>query len=269
VEITILPKQTEAGNPDFRIWDGKNHITGYIEAKDPNITNLDRIEDSEQLIRYITTFPNVILTNFYEFRLYRNGEKLKTVTIARPVIAQKIKVAPPVENVDEFYDLLDTYFSFSLPQVRNAKELARELAKRTRFLRDEVITIEIAQEEKKGQQSLLGFYEAFKNFLIGTLDTNTFADLYSQTLTYGLFAARTRANGEFNRELAFKYIPNTIGILRDIFRYISLEDPPIQLQTIVDDISEVLNVTDVNKILQDFYFQGKGEDPIVHFMKLF
>ena len=46
--------------------------------------------------------------------------------------------------------------------------------------------------------------------LIGTLDTNTFADLYSQTLTYGLFAARTRANGEFNRELAFKYIPNTI-----------------------------------------------------------
>ena len=269
VEITILPKQTEAGNPDFRIWDGKNHITGYIEAKDPSITNLDRIEDSEQLIRYITTFPNVILTNFYEFRLYRNGEKLKTVTIARPVIAQKIKVAPPVENVDEFYDLLDTYFSFSLPQVRNAKELARELAKRTRFLRDEVITIEIAQEEKKGQQSLLGFYEAFKNFLIGTLDTNTFADLYSQTLTYGLFAARTRANGEFNRELAFKYIPNTIGILRDIFRYISLEDPPIQLQTIVDDISEVLNVTDVNKILQDFYFQGKGEDPIVHFYETF
>jgi len=101
------------------------------------------------------------------------------------------------------------------------------------------------------------------------LTTNTFADLYSQTLTYGLFAARTRANGEFNRELAFKYIPNTIGILRDIFRYISLEDPPIQLQTIVDDISEVLNVTDVNKILQDFYFQGKGEDPIVHFYETF
>ena len=34
VDVTILPKKTEAGNPDFRIWDGKNHITGYIEAKD-------------------------------------------------------------------------------------------------------------------------------------------------------------------------------------------------------------------------------------------
>jgi hypothetical protein len=30
---TILPKKTEAGNPDFRVWDGKQHITGYIEAK--------------------------------------------------------------------------------------------------------------------------------------------------------------------------------------------------------------------------------------------
>ena len=43
VEVTILPKKTEAGNPDFRIWDGSHHITGYIEAKDPSVTNLDRV----------------------------------------------------------------------------------------------------------------------------------------------------------------------------------------------------------------------------------
>ena len=69
IDITTLPKRTEAGNPDFRIWDGKNHITGYLEAKDPSHTNLDMIETSEQLKRYCSTFPNVILTNFYEFRL--------------------------------------------------------------------------------------------------------------------------------------------------------------------------------------------------------
>src|SRR3989338_10680021 len=33
VNITTLPKKTDAGNPDFRIWDGKQHIVGYIEAK--------------------------------------------------------------------------------------------------------------------------------------------------------------------------------------------------------------------------------------------
>jgi len=44
--ITSLPKKTEAGNPDFRVWDGKQHIVGYIEAKDPKI-NLDTVETSE------------------------------------------------------------------------------------------------------------------------------------------------------------------------------------------------------------------------------
>ena len=72
IYITTLPKKTEAGNPDFRIWDGKQHITGYIEAKDPSVENLDRIEDTAQLKRYLHTFPNLILTNFLEFRLYRN-----------------------------------------------------------------------------------------------------------------------------------------------------------------------------------------------------
>ena len=269
IDITILPKKTEAGNPDFRVWDGSNHITGYIEAKDPSVTNLDRIENSEQLKRYRHTFPNVILTNFYEFRLYRDGELLKKALVGRPVNAKELKTAPPVENEAGFYDLFNTFFSFSLPHVRNAKSLALELAKRTRFLRDEVISIEIAEEGRKGKKAILGFYEAFKKYLIGTLTEQSFADLYSQTITYGLFAARSRSNGSFNRELAFKYIPNTIGILRDVFRFISLEEPPKPLQIIVDDIAEVLNVTDVNKILQDYYREGKGKDPIIHFYETF
>lgn len=161
------------------------------------------------------------------------------------------------------------FFLFSLPKVNNAKNLAVELANSTRFLRDEVVSIEMAEELKKGQKAIRRFYEAFQKYLIGTLTEKTFADLYSQTITYGLFAAHTRANDEFNRELAFKYIPQTIGILRDIFRFISLEDAPKSLQIIVDDIAEILQVTDVKKILQDFYLDGKGQDPIVHFYETF
>ena len=69
IHITTLPKKTEAGNPDFRIWDGLQHIVGYIEAKSPTIEFLDQIETTEQLKRYLKTFPNLILTNFLEFRL--------------------------------------------------------------------------------------------------------------------------------------------------------------------------------------------------------
>ena len=269
IHITTLPKKTDAGNPDFRIWDGQHDIIGYIEAKEPTKDNLDAIETSEQLKRYLHTFPNLILTNFLEFRLYRNGECIDTVKIGRPFVLNKLKVAPPVEHEDAFNKLLEKFFAFSLPKTFTAKTLALELAKRTRFLRDEVITEELKEGDSAKAGNILGFYEAFQQSLIAGLTKEEFADLYSQTLTYGLFAARTRCPGQFNRELAFKYIPRTIGILRSVFQFISSSDIPKPLEWAVDDIAAVLNAADVNKLLHEYYEQGKGKDPIVHFYETF
>jgi hypothetical protein len=269
IKLTTLPKKTEAGNPDFRVWDGKQHIVGYIEAKAPTAKSLDDIEDSEQLKRYIHTFPNIILTNFFEFRLYRNGSLIDSAQIARSFWVHKGKTVPPAENEDKFFALLEKFFSFSLPKVYKAKELALELAKRTRFLRDEVVTQELKEEAEPGTDYILGFYEAFRKYLISGLSKEDFADLYSQTITYGLFAARTRSENGFNRKLAYDNIPQTIGILRDVFKFISLGNPPPQMEWIIDDISEVLAVTDVGKILHDYFHEGKGKDPIVHFYETF
>ncbi len=266
-QITTLPKKTEAGNPDFRVWDGKQHIVGYIEAKVPG-ENLDVIENKEQLKRYRSVFPNLILTDFYEYRLYRDGQLIEKVSIGRSFIAKKLQTIPPVENEEKFISLLEKFFSFSLPKVFSAENLAKELANRTRFLRDEIIAKELEEEEQqKGR--IYGFYKAFKQYLVANLSQKDFADIYSQTITYGLFAARTRAGKEFNRELAFKLIPPTIGILRDVFEFISLGKAPLQMEVIIDDIAEVLQAADVNRILDEYYRKRKGEDPIVHFYETF
>ncbi len=267
IQITTLPKKTEAGNPDFRVWDGRQQIVGYIETKKPG-ENLDLIENSEQLKRYRATFPNLILTDFYEFRLYRNGGLFDKVLLARPFIAQKLKTVSPVEHKEKFITLLEKFFSFSLPNVLTAEHLAVELAKRTGFLRDEVVVKEL-EEAEHGKGKTFGFYTAFKQYLVSDLSPKDFADIYSQTITYGLFAARTRATGEFNRKLAYDLIPKTIGILRDVFRFISLDKLPPQMEVIIDDIAEVLQAADVNKILDEYYRKGKGEDPIVHFYETF
>jgi hypothetical protein len=269
VHITTLPKQTEAGNPDFRVWDGKQHIVGYIEAKEPNVEYLDRVETSSQLKRYRHTFPNLLLTNFFEFRLYRDGVLIDKVSVGRPFLLTRIKAIPPAENEEQFMDLMEKYFSFSLPKVHDAKSLAVELAKRTRFLKDEVVAEELREEASGKKGFILGFYEAFRTYLISGITHEEFADLYSQTVAYGLFAARTRAEGEFSRKIAYDNIPQTIGILRDVFRFISLGDLPKPMEWIVDDIAEVLDVTDVKKILHRFFHEGKGKDPIVHFYETF
>ncbi len=181
IHITTLPKKTDAGNPDFRIWDGKQKIVGYMEAKAPTVQYLDQIEGTDQLKRYLHTFPNLILTNFFEFRLYRDSTLIDSVFIARPYHIHKLKSVPPVENEADFLKLLEKYFSYSLPKIYTAKTLAVELAKRTRFLKDEVVAEELREEKKKG--FVLGFYEAFKRYLISSLSNEEFADLYSQTIT--------------------------------------------------------------------------------------
>ncbi|MBI2988691.1 MAG: N-6 DNA methylase [Deltaproteobacteria bacterium] len=262
--VTVLPKKTEAGNPDFRVWDGKQHIVGYIEAKPPTQENLEVIETSDQLKRYLHTFPNLILTNFFQFRLYRDGKLIDSAQIARPFTLYKLKSIPQVEKEKEFIELLEKFFAFSLPKTYSAKSLAVELAKRTRFLKVQILG-EMEQEEAEKKGDLLGFYEAFQKFLIGTLTKDTFADLYAQTITYGLFAARTKAKNGFNRKPAFELIPRSIGILRDVFHYISLGDPPAQMEWIIDDIAEVLAVANVEAILKD----REGRDPIVHFYEPF
>lgn len=264
VQVTVLPKPTEAGSPDFRVWDGAHHVIGYIEAKAPG-ANLDRVEASEQLQRYQDTFPNVILTDFYEFRLYRAGLLLERAQLARPFIAQRLKVPPPAEEVEALSHLLRTFFSFVLPPSFTPEALSVELARRTRFLREEVILPELSQK----QGGVYGFYEAFQKYLIAGLTQEQFADLYAQTITYGLFAARTRAPAAFNRRLAYSLIPSTIGILRDVFQFISLGNPSPQMEVIVDDIAAVLNAADVAAILEQYYKQGRGEDPILHFYETF
>lgn len=49
VRVTSQPAPTDAGNPDFRLWNGTDRIIGYIEAKKPSEERLDIIEQSEQL----------------------------------------------------------------------------------------------------------------------------------------------------------------------------------------------------------------------------
>jgi len=269
ITVTVLPKKTEAGNPDFRIQTQKYQLVGYIEAKEPNNENLDVVEQTEQLQRYLKTFPNLILTNFLEFRLYRNGEQIDKVIIGRPFILNQLGVTPPVENELYLQKLLAEFFSFSTPKINTAKTLAIELAKRTSFLKENCVVEELKEETLTGTQTLEGIYKLFKEYLISSLNLEDFANLFSQTITFGLFAARLRSSSEFNRFNAFKTIPSTIGILKNIFRFISSNDLPKNMEWIIDDIAELLKNTDVTKIVDNYYLNGKGKDPIIHFYETF
>ncbi|MEW6408632.1 MAG: type ISP restriction/modification enzyme [Nitrospirota bacterium] len=265
VNIIVQPKKTEAGIPDFILKSEEGKIIGYVEAKEPdkNLYNLDK-NDTEQIERYKDVLPNLILTNFVDFILFRNGEKISEVRIAQPVSIRLNK--PVLQKTEEFKGLLDTFFSFSIPKTTTAEALAEELAKRTKLLRHFVF------EELKDNpsSSVHQFYTAFKEELITSLTIDNFSDMYSQTISYGLFSARIRAreNG-FLRTTAYQYIPSTIPLLRSLFHYITGPDLPESLEWIIDDITDVLNSTDIKSILKDFHTTKWTDDPVIHFYETF
>jgi len=117
---------------------------------------------------------------------------------------------------------------------------------------------------------LHGFFDAFKKYLIADIEEKQFIDLFSQTIVYGLFAARMRADGAFDRVHAYERIPKTIGILRELFKFISIEENlPKQMEWAVDDIVNLLAAVDVKQIFDQYYHSGTGEDPVVYFYETF
>jgi hypothetical protein len=269
-KIIIMPKKTEKGNPDLVIRTPNSRLIGYVEAKNPQ-KDLDEVKESEQIKRCIEVFPNFILTNFLEFRFYRFGKRVNSVFIGRQYPLVKLGTKPVPENQEKCLELFSVFFSFALPRNWSAKDLAKALAVRTRFFRDQVVMEELNQalEQDDTGSHILGFYNAFKTYLIHGLSKEEFADLYSQTLTFGLFTAATRRKKRLKRENAIRCIPLTSGILHDIFEFISTGNIPPQLACSLNDIVEVLNSVDASKLLNEYYFDDKGDDPILHFYETF
>ncbi len=265
VKALVLPKKTDVGIPDFCI--RKNdEIIGHIEAKVPD-SNLHEIEKSEQIQRYRTAFPSLIVTNFLEFRRYRNGEFVEKVELCSPAALHGLK-APIPENVDAFYAFIREFYSFSTPEIKTASGLAITLADKTKFSRD--ILKEVLERRDRDSIPLESFYAAFRETLIGSLTEDKFVDLYAQTITYGLFAAKIMAGKErITKANAWEFIPGNVPLLSQIFHTFVGPDTPEAMNWIIEDILNVLNKTDIEAITRAKAATFGTRDPIVHFYDTF
>jgi predicted helicase len=107
--------------------------------------------------------------------------------------------------------------------------------------------------------------------LISDIDNKSYSDLYSQTISYGLFAARYHDPSlpTFSREEALKLIPRSNPFLRKLFKDISDDELDSRLVWIVDELVSVFLASDVASIMKDFGKSTKQEDPVVHFYETF
>jgi hypothetical protein len=225
-----------------------------------------RFHHHEQLKRYLGSLSNLILTDYLEFRWYVTGEPRMTVRLAK--VGANHKLIPENGGVEKLIDLLQGFMLTRTPTVSNPKELAIRMAALAQLIRN---AITLAFKSEEGGGSLHTQMEGFKQVLLPDLTTAQFADMYAQTICYGLFAARcnSKPGMRFTREHAAYDIPKTNPFLRKMFNYIAGPDLDERIVWVVVDLAELLNRSDMAAILQDFGKRTRQEDPVVHFYETF
>ncbi|MGN6617848.1 MAG: N-6 DNA methylase [Ilyomonas sp.] len=270
IRATNEPKRQSCGAPDY-ILTKKDIPVGFIEAKDIGDKDLEgakKTGNKEQFDRYKASLNNLIFTDYLDFHLYVDGVFVTKVAIAE---IQKGNIVPLPHNFETFTNLIKDFATHVGQTIKSSKKLAEMMAGKARLLSDIIEKALTSDETHNENSTLKDQMNAFKQILIHDITPKGFADVYAQTIAYGLFAARLHdpTLPTFSRQEAAELIPKSNPFLRKLFGYIAGPDIDDRIKWIVDSLVEIFLACNVEEILKNYGKATKMEDPIIHFYETF
>jgi len=263
---TVINEQShiDCGAPDLTLL-SKHLPIAYIEAKDLEDGDLDgRKKNREQFDRYKASLDTIIFTDYLDFHLYEHGEWQQSVRLAE-IQGNKIRLS----DANRFVSLMEHIKNARPQRITSASKLALLMAGKARLLRD--IIEQALIQDGDNPTELRCYMEDFRKTLLHDITPKKFADIYAQTIAYGMFAARLHDEtpDDFTRAEAANLIPKTNPFLRKIFQQIAGFDLDERIAWIVDDLVSAFAATDMEKIMQGFGKETQQTDPILHFYEDF
>jgi predicted helicase len=270
IRATNEPKRQSCGAPDY-ILTKKEIPVGFIEAKDIGDKDLEgakKTGNKEQFDRYKASLNNLIFTDYLDFHLYIDGVFITKIAIAE---IQNGTIVPLPNNFATFTNLIKDFASHVGQTIKSSKKLAEMMAGKARLLSDVIEKALTSDEANKEDSTLKDQMNAFKQILIHDITPKGFADVYAQTIAYGMFAARLHdpTLPTFSRQEAAELIPKSNPFLRKLFGYIAGPDIDDRIKWIVDSLVEIFLACNVEEILKNYGKSTKMEDPIIHFYETF
>lgn len=270
IKVTNIDHDGKAvgGNkPDFVLSKGNVPLL-YLEVKDIGVS-LDKIEKSEQLARYYG-YDNLVLTDYLEFRFYRNGLKYtEPISIASYDKKERTLTYNP-ENFELLRKTLIQFTESHKEPIKSGTHLAKIMGGKAYRIRENAR--DMLNSPDKEKRSIYKVYETMKRQLIHDMSMDDFADMYAQTLVYGLFVARFHDTSPdtFTRSEARDLVPASNPLLRHFFDHIAGADFDDRLDSIVDELCRVFSHSDISKLISNYYGTEKGsKDPVIHFYEDF
>ena len=266
IKATNEPRRQKCGAPDYVLTHNDVPV-GYIEAKDVDKNLKDKLY-REQFDRYRNALDNLIITDYLIFEFYKEGEFVTSIQIGE---IRNGEIIPLADNFDTFTQLIQDFCRYQGQTIRSAKRLAELMAAKARLLSSSLHEA-IEQDIKENKSTeLWGQLDAFRRVLIDTLTPKEFADIYAQTIAYGMFAARLHDTtlDTFSRFEAATLIPHSNPFLRKMFQYIAGYDLDERIAWVVDALADLFKHTNVATILKSFGKATRQHDPIIHFYETF
>jgi len=270
------PKVASGNKPDYIVRRGDVPLL-YIEVKDPRQpgSDLNKIEKTDQATRYFG-YTNLVISDYAEFRFYRNGEQYTEPIKLADLDKKNHTVSPYPEQAESFTGTLHDFIQSQKEPIKSGRHLAKIMGGKAQRIRENVVALVGSESSKK--EELERMMRFIKDHLIHEFEVKDFADMYAQTLVYGLFAARYNDDTleSFSRQEARELVPATNPFLKSFFDHISGSSFPPRLEIIVNELCEVFSHADVKSLMEDYFKQTSlfGEeheapDPVIHFYEDF
>ncbi len=256
LSVTNEPKRVACGAPD------------YIEAKDIPV-GIHSAENEAQFERYKQSLGNLIITDYISFELFIDGSLALSATIAQ---ADGKNIKADKSQYGAFSELVQRFATYKGKTIADSGALAQIMAAKARLLAAVIVqalpTGEAELLAARGD-ALVDQLNSFRDFLIHSLSQKEFADIFAQTIAYGMFAARLNdaSNAEFTRMQAALNIPQSNPFLQKFFQHIAGYDLDDRIRWIVDALADLFNCVAVEDLLKEF---GRArQDPYIHFYETF
>jgi predicted helicase len=154
--------------------------------------------------------------------------------------------------------------------ITTSKALAERLADLARSIRQRVNAV-LKIESDKGP--LRRLHRAFRDALIHDLTEDDFADMYAQTIAYGLLTARVSRPSGLVAENLSDMVPVTNPFLKDLlasFLSAGGRKGKVDFDELgISEVVELLRDANMEAVLRDFGDRNPEEDPAIHFYQYF
>jgi len=239
-------------------------VSGHGEDKNRAITfaHFKRLDDVETIREF-----------------YWDGHETKFDNISNYL--EKLEWPTNTTDVDAWRAKWKGAFTGSTREaISTSDQLAKAMASIAKNIRDRVLEV-LSVERKNGPVHKL--FDTFRTGLVHDMTEKGFADMYAQTITYGLFSARTMdTDGHFELHEVIDLIPSTNPFLKDLFKEclktgdnkhkIDLDELGVgSLVDLFDNLNRSDGTDTMQRILEQFGSQTHSgqEDPVIHFYEGF